>query len=104
MNPIPISLSKLENFNYSTNSIVFEKEAWGIGKKDIDNGILFLIALKEKKYRIEVGYGLENIITDVIARDILDEIGLPRFKDGKYGLDSYECVQKISEYIISANQ
>jgi len=47
---------------------------------------------------------LVNIITDVIARDILDEIVLPRFKDGKYGIGSYECVQKISEYIISANQ
>ena len=78
-------------------------EAWGIGKADKDNGILFLVALKDREYRIEVGYGLENVITDVIASDILDEIVLPKFKEVKYGLGSFECVQKISEYIMSAN-
>jgi len=76
-------------------------EAWGIGKKDINNGILFLVAMEERECRIEVGYGLENVITDVIAKHIIDEIVIPQFKEGKYELGSYECVKKIAEYILA---
>ena len=39
-------------------------ERWGIGKKDKDNGVLFLVAYDESELRIEVGYGLESVITD----------------------------------------
>ena len=40
---------------------------WGIGKKDVNNGLLILVALEEQQYRIEIGYGLEPIITDATA-------------------------------------
>jgi uncharacterized protein len=62
---------------------------WGIGGKEFNNGILVLVAIKEKKVRIEVGYGLEGSVPDITARHIIDEVMTPAFKEGNYyrGLD-----------------
>jgi uncharacterized protein len=57
---------------------------WGVGSKVKDNGILFLIASEDKKVRIEVGYGLEPVITDALSSQILRRDVLPVFKDSKY--------------------
>jgi len=78
--------------------------SWGIGKKDLNNGLLFLIALNEKKFRIETGDGLQKIITDAIAKQILDEIALPSFKKGDYSQGSYEVIKKLSEEILATNK
>lgn len=53
---------------------------WGIGKKNADNGILFLIAKDDRKMRIEVGYGLEGAVTDIESKYILDRYVTPLFK------------------------
>ena len=58
---------------------------WGIGDKEKNNGILFLIALKDKQMRIEVGYGLEGAINDAKAGQILDDYTIPQFKQGHIG-------------------
>lgn len=62
--------------------------AWGIGQKDTNNGVLFLIALEDRKYRIEPGYGLEGKLTDIACKHILSDIE-SLFKDKKYyeGID-----------------
>ncbi len=57
---------------------------WGIGNKKTNNGILLLIAVKDKKVRIEVGYGLEGAIPDVVAKDIIRKDITPAFKQGNY--------------------
>jgi uncharacterized protein len=57
---------------------------WGVGSKVKDNGILFLIASEDKKVRIEVGYGLESVVTDTLSSQILRRDVLPAFKEGKY--------------------
>jgi uncharacterized protein len=54
----------------------------GIGKANVNNGILFLIAPKDRRTRIEVGYGLEPLFTDALAGEILDTQVIPRFKEG----------------------
>lgn len=59
--------------------------SWGIGEKDKNNGILFLIALKDKQMRIEVGYGLEGAINDAKAGQILDDYAIPYFKQDQIG-------------------
>lgn len=61
---------------------VFEK--WGIGQKNKDNGVLFMIALADKKMRIEVGYGLEGLLPDGKVGAILDRNVIPAFKVGKF--------------------
>lgn len=55
---------------------------WKIGQKDANNGILLIVAPNEKKVRIEVGYGLEPIMTDAYSKKIIDETILPKFRDG----------------------
>ena len=60
-------------------------EKWGVGKKGEDRGVMLLIALKERKVRIEVGYGLEGIIPDGLAGQIRDRAMVPYLKKGDYG-------------------
>lgn len=59
-------------------------ERWGIGKKGQDNGVLLLAAIEDRRVRIEVGYGLEPVLTDARAGRILDEHVLPTFRAGNY--------------------
>jgi len=59
-------------------------EAWKIGQKGFDNGALLLIARDERKLRIEVGYGLEGSLTDLVAGRIIGGVIVPRFKEGNY--------------------
>jgi uncharacterized protein len=67
---------EIEDYGYQLG------RAWGIGQKKLNNGVLFLIAPNERKVRIEVGYGLEPILTDALSSVILQEKVLPRFRDG----------------------
>jgi uncharacterized protein len=56
--------------------------AWGIGQKDKDTGVLFIVAPAERKVRIEVGYGLEPVLTDALSSVILQDQVLPKFRTG----------------------
>ncbi|HUL30089.1 MAG TPA: TPM domain-containing protein [Thermodesulfobacteriota bacterium] len=59
-------------------------EAWKVGRKGKDNGILFIVAKQERKTRIEVGYGLEGRLTDLTAGRIIDLVINPRFRQGDF--------------------
>lgn len=59
-------------------------EEWKIGQKGKDNGVLFLVVLKDRKARIEVGYGLEGSLPDAVASRILRQIVFPSFRQGNY--------------------
>jgi uncharacterized protein len=56
--------------------------AWGIGSKESNNGALLIVAPNERKLRIEVGYGLEGVLTDGISYIIINQQIVPRFKAG----------------------
>ena len=56
--------------------------SWGIGQKKQNNGVLFIIVPSERQVRIEVGYGLEPILTDALSEVILSERVLPKFRAG----------------------
>lgn len=59
-------------------------EAWRLGRKGIDDGVLLLIAKDDRVLRIEIGYGLEGVLPDVIAKRIIAETITPHFKRGNY--------------------
>ena len=59
-------------------------EQWKLGRKGIDDGVLILAALQDHTLRLEVGYGLEGVIPDAIAKRVISEIMLPSFRQGDY--------------------
>jgi len=64
---------------------LFENHGRGIGGKGKDNGVLILAAMKERRVRIEVGYGLEQWITDGFAGETSRQVIAPEFTAGRYG-------------------
>ncbi len=59
-------------------------EAWKLGSKQEDNGLILLVALEDRQMRVEVGYGLEGNIPDVIASRIIRNVLTPAFRQGDY--------------------
>jgi uncharacterized protein len=59
-------------------------EAWGLGKKGADNGLLMLVAVEEREVRFETGYGLEGALPDGLQSRIVRDLMRPRFRDGDY--------------------
>lgn len=69
----------IEEFAFTT------KEQWKLGQKGKDNGILLVVAVEDRKYRIEVGYGLESVLPDSMVGTIGREYLVPYFRKGDYG-------------------
>jgi uncharacterized protein len=68
--------TSIEDFGYRLG------RHWAIGQKDKNNGVLLIVAPNERKVRIEVGYGLEGVLTDALTRLIVETSIAPRFRDG----------------------
>ncbi|THD51746.1 TPM domain-containing protein [Phenylobacterium sp.] len=69
--------SEIEDYGYQLG------RTWQLGKKGVNDGAILLVAPKEHKVRIEVGYGLEPVLTDALTSVILQEKVLPAFKQGQ---------------------
>ena len=67
---------EIEDYGYQLG------RAWGIGEKKRDTGVLLLVAPNERRVRIEVGYGLESVLTDALSNAILQARVLPKFRSG----------------------
>jgi uncharacterized protein len=59
-------------------------ERWGLGQKDKNNGVLLLVSMSDRRARIEVGYGLEDRLTDALSRRILEDRLFPAFRTKSY--------------------
>lgn len=70
-------------------------EAWKLGQKDIDNGVLLVVALADRAIRIEVGYGLEGSLTDMKCGLIIRTVIAPAFRNGDYSTGIIEAVRSI---------
>lgn len=75
-------------------------ENWQIGKKGFDNGVILVVAVKDRRLRLEVGYGLEGVLPDAIAKQITSNYVVPRFRSQDYaggiiaGIDAVLAVIK----------
>jgi len=58
--------------------------AWGVGQKGENNGVLLLVVPSLRKVRIEVGYGLEGLLTDALSANIIQTVILPSFREGDF--------------------
>jgi uncharacterized protein len=76
--------------------------AWGIGKKGEDKGVLIFLAVKERKIRIETGYGVEGILPDGLVGEILDGYVTPYLKTGDYGKGLANAMAAVSSVIAKA--
>ena len=70
-------------------------EAWELGDRDRDNGVLVVIARDDRKIRIEVGYGLEGVLPDVLCGRIIDNAMKPAFRQGDFSGGTLKAVELI---------
>ena len=74
-------------------------EKWQIGQKGFDNGAILLIAKNDRKLRIEVGYGLEGSLTDLMAGRIIRNVIVPQFKTGNFDQGVIDGVQAMIDVV-----
>ena len=78
---VVVTLESLNGANIEEYSLELGRR-WGIGQKGKDNGVLLVVAPNDKQIRIEVGYGLEGILTDALSSNIINYYIIPEFKKG----------------------
>lgn len=74
-------------------------KAWGVGQAKSDNGVLVLVAPNEREMRIEVGYGLEGILPDGLAGQIVRDDFIPRFRDNDYNGGIRDGVARVIDVV-----
>ncbi|OQX57955.1 MAG: hypothetical protein B5M52_06340 [Helicobacteraceae bacterium 4484_230] len=80
---VVVTLKSLDGYDIADYGYQLGRH-WGIGQENKDNGALLIVAPNERKVRIEVGYGLEGVLTDAKSSWIIQNIILPAFKSGEY--------------------
>ena len=70
-------------------------EKWRIGQKGLDNGIILIVLVDDRKLRFEVGYGLEGVVPDITAGRIISEVIAPRFRERRYAAGLEAAVQDV---------
>ncbi|MEK6679822.1 MAG: TPM domain-containing protein [Nitrospirota bacterium] len=99
-----VTLQSIKEFGFADIEEAAVKlfEEWGMGKKGKDSGVLILASMKERKIKIEVGYGLEEKVPDGRAGEIIRNGIAPYFKSQRYGEGLYKGLLLLSEAIEGA--
>ncbi len=84
----------IEDFGYQLG------RAWGIGQKGVNNGIILIVAPTERKVRIEVGRGLEPVMTDLLSKLIIENAILPAFRRGDFAGGIKAGVHDIKDVLL----
>ena len=83
----------IDEFSFET------KEKWKLGQKGKDNGVLIAVSVKDRKYRLEVGYGLEGILPDSLVGSIGRQYLVPYFRQGDYSTGTYAAALAVANLI-----
>lgn len=81
---VVLTIKSLDGASIEDFAIRTARDKWKLGQKGKDNGVLLLVSLQDRKYRFEIGYGLEGVIPDSFAASIGRESLVPYFKKGDY--------------------
>ena len=82
---VVLTLPTLDGESLEAFSIDLAHNRWKLGQKGKDNGVLLTLAMQERKYRIEVGYGLEGVLPDSLVGSLGREVLVPAFRAGDFG-------------------
>ena len=72
---------------------------WGIGQKDKNNGLLILLSMEERQWRVEVGTGLEGAVTDIYSSRVMNDFAVPKFQQNQYGLGLRQAYSVLADNI-----
>ena len=93
-----VTVPSLDGVTVEDYAVRLFKE-WGIGQSKTDNGVLVLVAPNEREMRIEVGYGLEGVLPDGLAGQIIRENFTPRFRDNDYSGGIRDGVGRVIDVV-----
>jgi len=96
-----LTVKSLEEQSIEEFSLAVAHDRWKLGQKGKDNGVLLVVALNARKYRIEIGYGLEGVLPDSLVGGIGRQYLVPYFKKGDYSTGIYTATLVIANKIAS---
>lgn len=99
---IILTIKSLEGESLEDFSITTAHDTWRLGQEGRDNGLLLVVSLEDKKYRIEVGYGLEGLLPDSLVGSIGRRFLVPYFQKGDYSTGIYMASLAIINEIASS--
>ena len=100
---VVLTLPTLDGESLEAFSIDLAHNRWKLGQKGKDNGVLLTLAMQERKYRIEVGYGLEAVLPDSLVGSLGRELLVPAFRAGDYGGGLAALAGELATRIASAS-
>lgn len=96
---IVLTIDSLEGESLEEFSISLAHDRWKLGQKGKDNGVLMLVSMQDRKYRIEIGYGLEGVLPDSMVGSIGREYLRPYFMKGDYSSGMYLATLAVVQTI-----
>ena len=94
-----LTIKSLEGESIEDFSTKIAQDKWKLGQKGKDNGVLLLISLEDRKYRIEVGYGLEDVLPDNFVGSLGRDILVPFFRKGDYSNGIFDTTLAMANEI-----
>jgi uncharacterized protein len=98
---VVLTINGLEGESLEDLSIEIAHNKWKLGQKGKDNGVLLLVALQDRKYRFEIGYGLEGILPDSLVGSIGRGYIVPYFRKGDYSTGIFTAALAVISEIAS---
>ncbi|MBI4848663.1 MAG: TPM domain-containing protein [Nitrospirae bacterium] len=92
---VVLTIGSLEGGSLEDLSISIAHNKWKLGQKGKDNGVLLLVSLQDRKYRFEIGYGLEGVLPDSLTGTIGRQYLVPYFRQGDYSTGIYTATLAV---------